>query len=312
MVNDKIWDTVIVGAGPAGLSAAIYLAREDFNVLVLESNVVGGMMSATEIIDNYPGYDDGISGIELSGKMKSQAKKYGAIIGNAKVEKINFASPKKLILEGGKVVLAKTVLLALGNDYRHLGVPGEQEMIGKNIHFCATCDGAYYKDKNIVVVGGGNSAIQETIYLSKFAKHIDLLVRSEIKASGVLINDLEKLIDKNQVMIHKPVNVLKINHDNKKAISIEIENSETNEKYDLKFDGIFEFIGLVPKTQFLQSTEIELNDSGFIKANKNKTSAEGVFVAGDVRENSVRQIAAAVGDGVSAAIEIRDYIKIYN
>lgn len=309
-MSEKIWDTVIIGAGPAGLSAGLYTSREGLTTLILESKLVGGMMTSTDRIDNYPGFSE-VKGLELSQKMEDQAKKYGAVVGFAEVTQLTPSFENyQLTLSDGREVQSRSVLIAVGNEYLSLNVPGEKEMSGHGVHFCATCDGAFYAGKNIAVIGGGNSAIEESIFLTRFVKHIDLIVRSTIKASQVLQAELADYIETGQITVHLGSTVEEIIHDEKKVTGVRI-NSGQDKIIDV--DGVFVFIGLKPNAQFLESAQIMFDDKGFlIVSENNQTNLPGVFVAGDIRSGAVRQIATACGDGVKAALAIRDYLNFKN
>ena len=215
MTNDRVHDVITVGAGPTALSAAIYTTREDLDTVLLEKGVVGGLASITDWVDNYPGFPEGVAGLELGEKLEKQAERFGAQIELAEVNKIG---PKDGLIEletTDGLMKAKTVLIATGSDYKRLGIPGEDEYYAKGVHFCATCDGAFYRDRKLVVVGGGNSAAQEAVFLTKFASHIDMLVRGpKMRASEVLIDEVEKHADK--ITVHYNTSTDKIvGEDNK-------------------------------------------------------------------------------------------------
>ena len=186
--NIKIWDVITIGAGPAALSAAIYTTREDLTTLLLDKGPVGGLAAVTDWVDNYPGFPDGLAGLELSDKLQKQAERFGAQFEFGEVSKIIDEGQTKLLKTDNGDFRAKAILIATGSDYKKIGVPGEQEYYARGVHYCATCDGAFYRDKKLVVVGGGNSAVQESLFLTKFASQIDLLVRSKLSASDVLVH----------------------------------------------------------------------------------------------------------------------------
>lgn len=309
-MSEKIWDAAIIGGGPAGLSAGLYTSREGLSTLILESKLVGGMMTSTDRVDNYPGFNE-VKGLELSEKMEEQAKAYGAVIGLAEVNELSpDAENYKLTLTDGREVKSRSVLIAVGNEYLPLNVPGEKEMSGRGVHFCATCDGAFYSGKDIAVIGGGNSAIEESIFLTRFAKHIDLIVRSTIKASQILQDELAGYIESGQITVHLGATVSEIIHDEHKVTGVKIN---ANEEKIIDLSGVFVFIGLVPNVQFLQSAQVKLDGKGFLIADENnQTNLPGVFVAGDVRSGAIRQIATACGDGVKSALAIRDYLNSKN
>ncbi|NCA96227.1 MAG: thioredoxin reductase, partial [Methanomicrobia archaeon] len=208
-------------------------------------------------------------------------------------------------------VYAKSVLIATGSDYKKLGVPGEAEYYARGVHYCATCDGAFYKDKKLAVVGGGNSGVQEAIFLTRFASHIDLLVRSELRASEVLLRKLETMKDK--ITVHTNILVEEILADDGVVNAIRTKGKLSGEIKDIFIDGVFVFIGLAPNTNFLKDSEIELDEVGLIKTNLDlETSMTGVYAAGDVRSGATMQIATAVGEGATAALKMREYLEKLN
>lgn len=300
-------DLIVVGAGPAALSAAIYTTREDIDTLLFEKGVVGGLAAITDQVDNYPGFPEGITGMDLADNLWKQAERFGAKFEFGEVQSIkkNDNGIIELKTTSGDMS-ARSVLIATGSDWKKLGAPGEQEFYGKGVHYCATCDGPIYRDKKLVVVGGGNSAVQEAIFLTKFASHIDMLVRGDsLRASEILQKELEKHKDK--ITIHFLTEVQEIlgsdNRVNKVAVSKNGENSA------IETDGVFIFIGLLPTTGFLAESGVELDESGSIKTNiRLETSVIGVFAAGDVRSGATLQIASATGEGATAALMIREFL----
>ncbi len=195
-------DVIMIGAGPAALTAAVYTTREDIDTLLFERGVVGGLAAITDMVDNYPGFPEGIEGLTLANNLQQQAERFGAVIELGEVLSIKDEGVYKRLETTSGDMLARAVLIATGSDYKKIGVPGEKEFYGRGVHYCATCDGAFYRDKRLVVVGGGNSAIQESIFLTRFAGHIDLLVRSEIRASDVLQKELQKYVDDGKITVH--------------------------------------------------------------------------------------------------------------
>lgn len=304
--NDDIIDVVMIGAGPAALTAAIYTCREDIKTVLYEKGVIGGLAAITEWVDNYPGFPDGIAGLDLAEGLRKQAERFGAEIRLGDVtDIIDMGDHKKLVTTDGDVY-AKSVLIATGSDYKKLGIPGEKEYYARGVHYCATCDGAFYRDKRLVVVGGGNSAVQEALFLTKFATHIDLLVRSTLKASEVLLHELDKMTDK--ITVHLGVTTDEIVGTDNKVTSVTGTNTK-GEKVSFETDGVFVFIGLLPNTAFING-KIELDGVGMIKSNAGlETSMKGVFAAGDVRSGATMQIASAVGEGATAAMKIREYLE---
>lgn len=307
MGQDKIHDLVIVGAGPAALTAAIYTTREDIDTLLFERGVVGGLAAITDHIDNYPGFSKGVEGLNLADELRMQAERFGAVIELGEVLSIEDKGKIKLLKTTDGDHQAKAVLIATGCDYKKIGVPGEQEFFARGVHYCATCDGAFYRDKKLAVVGGGNSAIQETIFLTRYASHIDILVRSSVKASDILVKELQKYIDDGKVTVHLKTTTDEIVGNNNVVTSVRVTSDGKPAKIDV--DGVFVFVGLMPNSQFVKGI-IDLDEVGFIKTDQNlHTSMTGVFAAGDVRSGATMQIASAAGEGATAALKIREYLE---
>lgn len=297
----------IIGAGPSALAAAIYTTREDIPTVLYEKGVVGGLAAITDKVENYPGFPSGVEGMMLANQFQSQAERFGADIEFGEVSSVKKLNNAIEIIVDNKPILADAVLIATGSSYKKTGMPGEDDFYGKGVHYCATCDGAFYRDKKIAVIGGGNSAIQEAIFLTRFASHIDLLVRSKIRASDVLQKELKKYIDEGKITVHLKTTPQKILSLEGKINGIEI-NQEDNIK-QLEVEGVFVFIGLNPNTGFLQGSGIELDEQGLIKTNSRlETNIPGIFASGDVRSGATMQIASAVGEGASAALSIREYL----
>ncbi len=304
----EVIDTVMIGAGPSALAAAVYTTREDIDTVLYEKGVIGGLAAITDMVDNYPGFPDGVEGMKLADQLQKQAVRFGAKLefGEASSLKLNDDGTKTVVIDG-QDVLAKTVLIATGSDYNKLGIPGEAELYGRGVHYCATCDGAFYRDKRLVVVGGGNSAVQEAIFLTRFTTHIDLLVRSTIKASEVLQHDLQKYVDEGKITIHLGVVPTEIVATDGKVTHVNAKKGDEDMRFDT--DGVFVFVGLKPNTQFLDGSGIELDDQRLIKTNERlETNISGVFASGDVRSGATMQIASAVGEGATAALSIREYL----
>ena len=300
-------DVIMIGAGPSALAAAVYTTRENIDTILYEKGVIGGMAAITDKVDNYPGFPDGIEGMNLAMQLQAQAERFGAEIELGDVTEIIDNGDTKTVIVDGKPVEAKAVLIATGSDYNKIGVPGEAELYGRGVHYCATCDGAFYKDRRLVVIGGGNSAVQETIFLTRFSTHIDLLVRSTIKASEVLQTELQKYVDEGKVTVHLNTSTDEIVATDGKVTSVKA--TKEGKPITFETDGVFVFVGLNPNTQFLASSSIELDENRLIKTDKNlQTSMKGVFASGDVRSGATMQIASAVGEGASAALAIREYL----
>lgn len=311
--NEKVHDVIIVGAGPAALTAAIYTTREDIETLLFERGVVGGLAAVTDWIDNYPGFRKGIAGLELADELREQAERFGAVIELGEVTKITDEGKYKRLETTSGDMLARAVLIATGSDYKKIGVPGEQEYYARGVHYCATCDGAFYRDKKLAVVGGGNSAVQEAIFLTRFASHIDLLVRSDhFRASDVLQHELEKHKDKITVHFNTTTDEIVGAESNgmHKVNKVIGTDKQTGQKVAFAVDGVFIFVGLKPNTEFLQGTAVELDEIGFVKSNERlETAMPGVFVAGDVHSGATMQIATATGEGATAALRMREYLE---
>lgn len=301
-------DVIIVGAGPASLSAAIYTTREDIDTLLFERGVVGGLAAITDWVDNYPGFPDGIQGLELAENLRKQAERFGAVIELGEVTKITDEGEYKRLETTSGDMLAKAVLITTGSDYKKIGVPGEQEFYARGVHYCATCDGAFYRDKRLVIVGGGNSAFQETIFLTRFASHIDLLVRSKVRASEVLQQDMQKYVDEGKVTIHLDTATDEIVGEDNKVTKV--IGTKDGQKVEFPTDGVFVFVGLLPNSQFLKDSPIKLDEIGFVVTDDHlQTNMPGVFAAGDIRSGATMQIASAVGEGATAALIIREYLE---
>ena len=306
--ENKIHDSIIIGAGAAGLTASIYIQRDRFNSLILEKKNIGGNAFLTQKIENYPGFTD-ISGPKLMERMAEQAKVYGATIETG-VEVKNIVKNRNLFqidTNMGKYQ-SKSVVLALGSTYRKLGIPNEEDLIGAGVHFCATCDGAFYRDKEIIVIGGGNSALEEGIFLASFCKKVTIVNRSAtFSASKTYIEKLPSIKNIKTYLNKESLAFTKNEKDNFKGL--QIKDRITGEVEELIADGSFIFIGLIPNTSILKDT-ITLNEKGFITTTGlGETNIKGVFAAGDCREGAIAQVAAATGEGVLASYGIRNYLK---
>lgn len=303
----KYYDVIVIGSGPAGLTAAQYLAREGKNTLVIEKAGLGGQAGITQIIENFPGFDEGISGAEFAERLGRQARKFGAEILQAQEVKEIGREGQYLCVEtgDGESYGAKAVLLATGASYRRMGVPGEDDLIGTNVHFCATCDGAFYKGKKVLVIGGGNSGFEEGLFLTNFAGQVDIVeFAPEVKASQIL-QDKVASMDNMSVTVNHAVKELR---GKKRLEAVVVEDRATGETKEWKYDGVFVFIGLTPNSDLVKD-KADLDKWGFIQTEHTQSSMEGVFAAGDVRANSTKQAASAAGEGASAAIAIREYLK---
>lgn len=300
-------DVIIIGAGPTGLAAALYTSREGYSTTILEGSIIGGLAAITAEIENYPGFEEGIGGIELSDKLAKQAKRFGATITTGKkVTAIVQRDFGFAVMVGEEEILAKAVIIATGSTYRMLSAPGEAELIGKGVHFCATCDGPVYRGREIIVVGGGNSALQETIFLARFASKITIVARADkFSASQVLIDDVAALPN---VVTRFNTNISSFEQTDGKFSGAKLQIKGQSDLEMLEAAAAFELIGLLPNTEPFKGL-IELDEVGFVKTDMHyQTNLIGVFCAGDVRSGSTWQIASAVGEGASAALEVRKYL----
>ena len=305
----EIHDVVMVGAGPSALAAAIYTTREDVETVLYEKGAVGGLPAITDKVDNYPGFPDGIEGMKLADQLQKQAERFGARIEYGDVSAIQRREEYIELTVDGEAVKARSVLIATGSDYNKLGIPGEAEYYGRGVHYCATCDGAFYREKTLAVVGGGNSAVQEALFLLKFATHIDLLVRSKLRASDVLLYELDEQVKAGKVTVHLETATDEIVSTDGKTVS-GVKITENGASSTLTVDGVFVFIGLLPNTGFLKDSAVELDEIGMIKTDIGlQTSMSGVFASGDVRSGATAQIASAVGEGATAALRMREYLE---
>lgn len=304
-------DVVMIGAGPSALAAAVYTTREDIKTILLEKGVIGGLAAITDQVDNYPGFENGITGLELAERLEKQAERFGADIRYGEVSAIASNPENNTVTihtNDETVYEAKAVLIATGSDYKKIGVPGEEEYYGKGVHYCATCDGAFYRDKRLVVVGGGNSAVQEALFLTRFTTHIDLLVRSSIKASEVLQHELQKFVDDGKITVHLQTTTDEIVGEGGSVVKVKA--TKDGKPTEFETDGVFVFVGLLPNTDFLKSTDVKLDETGFVITDQNlMTAIPGVFASGDVRSGATMQIASAVGEGATAALKIREYLE---
>jgi thioredoxin reductase (NADPH) len=299
------YDIVIIGAGPAGLTAGIYAARARMDVLLLEKAVPGGQVLVTDWIENYPGFPEGISGFDLSEKLKTQAEELGLKIETAEVHSLNLAGKVKAIILKDRSITSKSLIIASGASPRKLGI-GEDKFMGKGISFCATCDAPFFKEKTVVAIGGGDTAVQEAIYLTKFAKKVYLIHRRDELRAEKILQERAFANDKIEIIWDSVATGV----DGFFGVeSVKIKNVKTNEEKTLKADGCFIWVGILPNTSFLNES-LKTDETGFIQADKNmQTSVPGVFAVGDVRNTPLRQIATAVGDGAMAAVSAEHFIE---
>lgn len=300
------YDTVIIGGGPAGLVAAIYASRARLKTLLIESASVTGQAVTTSDIENYPGFPEGLNGFELIERFKKQAEKFGAEFKTGNVKSVKEEKNAwQVVLDKGSIT-SLSVIIAAGSRPRKLAVPGEEKFRGKGVSYCAVCDAAFFKNKDIVLVGGGDSAIEEALFLTKFARKITLVHRRDrLRATKIL---QEKASANKKIKFIWSSKITEILGD-EKVKSVKIENAKTGEKKEISCGGVFIFVGYVPNTGFLKNT-VKLDENGYIITDDNmKTSKEGIFASGDARKKLLRQIVTAAADGATAAVSARMYVE---
>ncbi|MBW2072162.1 MAG: FAD-dependent oxidoreductase [Deltaproteobacteria bacterium] len=322
------YDLIVLGGGPAGLTAALYAAREFIDTLVIERAAFGGQAAGTEKLDNMPGFPDGITGIEFSRRLRRQAERFGVELLQAQeVIEVKQQQNYHCVVTGdGMEYSARALLIATGGRYKRLHVPGEEEYLGAGIHFCATCDGPFYHDKRVAVVGGGNSATEESLLLTKFADRVVILVRrGYFKASPII---QESVLSHPKIEVRYHTEVREFLGEQSRLTGVRLRNNQTGHEENLPVDGAFIFIGLTPNTGFLANSDLVLDRWGFLVTGHDlvhgrqrpasfenrdpyllETSVPGIFAAGDVRDKSTKQVASAAGEGASAALMIREYLQ---
>lgn len=304
------FDLVIIGGGPAGLTAGLYAARARLNVILVEKAVPGGQVITTDWIENYPGFPKGLSGADLVQNITQQTKRFDLNIESNEVISIDCSGNIKEVRLSDRTITAYTIIIATGASPRKLGVPGEDRFYGKGVSFCATCDGPFYKNRVVAAIGGGNTAVQESLFLTKFASKVYLIHRrDELRATKIL---QERAFANNRIEIIWDSIVTSINGGLTNVENITVKNVKTNDTKELQVDGCFVWTGIHPNTGFLSGC-VRLDESGFVIADSNmETSVPGVFVAGDVRNTPLRQIVTAVGDAAIAAFSAEHYIENIN
>lgn len=307
MADEQMYDVIIAGAGPAGMTAAVYASRANLNTLMLERGMPGGQMVDTEDIENYPGYE-AILGQDLSNKMFEHAKKFGAEYMYGEIKEVVDHGDYKVIKTGNKEFKTKTVIIATGAQYKKLGIPGESELTGRGVSYCAVCDGAFFKERELVVIGGGDSAVEEGIYLTRFAKKVTIIHRRDKLRAQKIIQD--RAFKNEKVEFIWDTGVETINDENGKVGSLSLQNLKTGETSEFKADGVFVYIGMVPLSEPFKSLGV-VDEEGYVPTNENmETKIPGVFAAGDIRVKDLRQIVTATGDGSIAAEQAQKYIEL--
>ena len=300
------YDLIIAGGGPAGLTAGLYAARSMLKTLLLEKMTPGGQAATTFLIENYPGFPEGISGPDLAQAMENQAKKFGLAVTYGEVKKMSFREPLWEVETEDKKLLVKAVIAASGVEPRKLGIPGEETLRGRGVSYCATCDGPFFKDQEIGVVGGGDSAVEEALYLTRFATKIFLVHRRNALRAEKIIQ--ERAFQNPKIEILWDTVVTKVLGDSG-VEGLELQNVKTKNLRTLKVGGVFFYVGWLSNTEFLKGI-VNLDEQGFVVTDDQMaTSAPGVFAAGDVRKKLLRQVATAVGDGAMAAFAAGQYIE---
>ncbi len=306
MSEEKIYDVIIIGAGPAGMTAAVYTSRANLSTLMLERGVPGGQMANTEEVENYPGFEH-ILGPELSTKMFDHAKKFGAEYAYGDVKEVIDGTEYKTIKAGNKEYKARSIIISAGAEYKKLGVPGEQELGGRGVSYCAVCDGAFFKGKELVVVGGGDSAVEEGVYLTRFASKVTIVHRRDELRAQKILQDRAFANEKIDFIWNHTVK--KINDKDGKVGSVTLVSTQDGAEQEFAADGVFIYIGMVPLTKPFEGLGIT-NSNGYIETNEQmETKVAGIFAAGDIREKTLRQIVTATGDGSIAAQNAQHYVE---
>lgn len=306
----RVYDLIVVGSGPAGLTAALYAAREGIETLVIERAGVGGQAGITERLDNFPGFPEGIGGAEFADRLRQQAERFGVEILTAQeVTGVDVDGDRRVVRTmDGQEYCTWAVLLALGSTYRHLNIPGEDDFIGAGVHFCATCDGPFYRGKDVLVIGGGNSAGEEGLFLTRFANHVTVAARGPHLTASKFVT--EKVLGSPQVTVLTNVAPVEF-RGNGKLETVVLRDATTGTQREEHPAGVFVFIGLTPNTAIVKGV-VDLDEMGFIKTDVGlQTNVPGIFAAGDCRAGSTRQAASAAGEGAAAALAIRPYIEMH-
>jgi len=306
MTEERIYDVIIIGAGPAGMTAAVYASRANLDTLMIERGIPGGQMANTEDVENYPGYES-ILGPDLSNKMFEHAKKFGAEYAYGDITEIVEDTAYKIVKAGTKEYKTRTIIIATGAKYKKIGVPGEEELSGRGVSYCAVCDGAFFKDKELIVIGGGDSAVEEGVYLTRYAKKVTIVHRrDELRAQKIL---QDRAFKNEKIDFIWDTVVTEINDKDNKVGSVTLKNVKTGELSNKTADGTFIYIGLEPLSAPFVSLGIT-NDDGYIPTNDQmETEIPGIYAVGDIREKTLRQIVTATGDGSIAGQNAQHYIE---
>lgn len=302
---EHIYDIIIIGGGPAGYTSALYASRAGFDTIVLEKMTAGGQMTLTGDIDNYPGFDEGIDGFTLGMKMKKGAERFGAKTKFAEVKSVDFSDKVKKVVTSKEELFGKTVIIATGANPRELGVQNEQDLIGRGIHYCAHCDGRFYKDKTVIVVGGGNSAVADALYLSRLVKKVYLVHRRDTLRATKIYHEPLMNAENVEFLWNSKIHDFIVDG---RVVGAKIQNVKTDEINEVYCDGIFVSIGRKPATEFLGDA-VEIDNNGYIIADETtRTNIDGIYAVGDVRTKALRQVVTAVSDGAVAVHYIEEYL----
>ncbi len=302
------YDLIIVGGGPTALTTAIYAARDGYDVLVIERSGLGGQAGITERLDNYPGFPEGVTGAEFAGRVIEQAKRFGVELLSAQdvVQVGDDMDAHYVKVDSGMQYRCKAILIATGSVYKRLGVPGEEDFIGAGVHFCATCDGPFYKGREVAVIGGGNSAVEEAAFLTRFCPKVTILVRGDKLTASKLA--IEKVMTSSQMEVRFNTDVIEFKGEHNRMNTVVVKNTKTGEVEELHPAGVFVFIGLSPNSEPFKDV-VKLDKQGFVKTDIGfQTSTQGIFAAGDVRAGSTKQLVSAAGEGAAAWHVIREHL----
>ncbi len=299
-------DLIIVGGGPAGLTAGLYATRSRIDTLLLEKLTPGGQVVTTALVENYPGFEKGISGPELVAKMEKQARRFGLKVEIRQVDRIALEGGLKKVIADDREWLAKAIIVATGAEPSRLGVPGEEELRGRGVSYCATCDGPFFRDKEVVVIGGGDSAVEEAVYLTRFAKRVRIIHRrDQLRAAKV---SQERAFSNEKVEVVWDTVVTRINGE-QFVQSLDVKNVRTGRESNLQVSGVFLYVGIKPNSEIFDFA-IETDEGGFLRTDDNmQTSVDGIYAVGDVRSKQLRQIVTAAGEGAAAAFAAEKYLE---